>query len=424
MKFSIIKSDYSGTINVPGSKSHTIRACVFASIADGESTITDYLVSSDAESCLNACKKLGAAVEVMDNQLKIKGLSGRLDNLDTIIDTGNSGTTIRIVTGIASLAKNSKIQLTGDEQIQSRPIQELLNSLNRLGGNAYTLRNNGCPPLIIDKPISGGYTDVISPTSQFLTSLLVCTPFAENDTELNVTQLNEKPYVDITLWWMDRLGIKYDREGYEKFFIPGKQKLSGFKERIPADFSSATFFAVAAAVSGGTIELKGLDFSDPQGDKLVFEILEDMGAEVIRSSEGVFVKGNKLRGGEYDLNSIPDALPALAVAACAAEGESRLANVPQARLKETDRISVMAAELSRMGADIRELPDGLVINGSDLKGAPIEGHRDHRVIMALTIAGSIADGQTFISTAEAVNITFPDFPVLMKKCGARLEIID
>ena len=219
--------------------------------------------------------------------------------------------------------------------------------------------------------------------------------------------------MELTLWWLDKLGINYKNDCFKSFAIDGGQSYQPFNMQIPGDFSSATFFMVLAAVSGGEIMLQNLDMTDPQGDKLVLSYLEAMGARVIVGSDGISIKGQGLKGIEIDMNSTPDALPAMAVAACFAEGETRLVNVPQARLKETDRIQVMCSELKKLGADIKELPDGLVIRNSKLRGGSVCGHDDHRVVMALATAGLNIDGETVIDTAEAMNVTFPEFPVLV-----------
>jgi 3-phosphoshikimate 1-carboxyvinyltransferase len=195
-----------------------------------------------------------------------------------------------------------------------------------------------------------------------------------------------------------------------------------FDEAIPADFSSATFFIVLAAVSGGEIVFENLDLTDPQGDKEVLEVIEAMGAEVTESEGKISVKGKELTGMEIDMNNIPDALPALAVAGCFAKEETRLVNAPQARVKETDRIRVMRTELEKMGAKIEELEDGLVVRESPLTGTQVEGHADHRVVMALAVAGLNAEGETEINTAEAVEITFPDFAELVSLCKGNITV--
>ncbi len=181
---------------------------------------------------------------------------------------------------------------------------------------------------------------------------------------------------------------------------------------------------VQAAISGSELTMENLDMTDPQGDKLVLSILEDMGARVTINSSSITIKGNGLTGREIDMNPIPDALPAMAVAACFADGETRLVNVPQARLKETDRIHVMCEELTKMGARIRELPDGLIVQKSSLRGCRVKGHGDHRVVMSLAVAGLNIDGETAIDTAEAMSVTFPEFPELMGACGANMQLIE
>ncbi|MGB9587510.1 MAG: 3-phosphoshikimate 1-carboxyvinyltransferase, partial [Armatimonadota bacterium] len=214
----------------------------------------------------------------------------------------------------------------------------------------------------------------------------------------------------------------YEREGFERFSLPGRQGYHSFDKSIPGDFSSATFFLCAAAITGSELVVLGLDMSDTQGDKAVVSMLQEMGACVQQLPEGIYIKGMPLVGTDLDLSGTPDALPALAVTACFAKGTTRLLNVPQARLKETDRISVMCEELSKMGGKVIELPDGLVIEGSLLNSAKVRGHHDHRVVMALAVAGLACDGITEVDTAEAVDVTFPSFVELMQSVGARLEI--
>ncbi len=203
--------------------------------------------------------------------------------------------------------------------------------------------------------------------------------------------------------------------------MPGGQRYRAFDRPVPGDFSSATFFLVAAAITGSEITLVGLDRSDTQGDKVVLDYLAAMGAAIEWLPEGVRIRGGELRGGEFDLNATPDALPAMAVAACFAEGETRLVNVPQARIKETDRIAVMARELAKMGGRVVELPDGLVVQGGGLRGAVVDGHGDHRVVMALAVAGLAAPGRTEVTTAEAAAVTFPNFVDLMRSLEARIR---
>ncbi|MCD6397104.1 MAG: 3-phosphoshikimate 1-carboxyvinyltransferase [Spirochaetaceae bacterium] len=401
----------SGEITVPASKSHTIRALLIAAMAKGESTIINPLDSADTQSCLNAIKVLGAKIELENDRWIIWGTGGDIHPIADTIDVGNSGTTLYLTAGLAALSSH-KITFTGDDQIQSRPVENLLNSLKDLGAEISIEGKNGCPPFSIKGPLTGGKTSIECPTSQYLSSLLLCTPLINGNTEIEVPLLREQPYVEMTLKWLNEQFIMYDTADFKEFFIPGGQQFEAFDKQVPGDFSSATFFMCAAAITGSTLTLKGLDMIDSQGDKAVVYMLKEMGCNIEIGRDFVKIAGAPLKGCEFDLNDTPDALPALAVTACFAEGETKLFNVPQARLKETDRISVMKKELKKMGANIKELDDGLVIQGSRanmLKGTEVSGHKDHRVIMALAIAALAATGETTIDDISAVSITFPNF---------------
>ncbi len=423
MILKVNKSEVSGTVKIPGSKSHTIRAVYLASLADGVSEISDWLDSLDTQSSIGICNALGAIIEKKDNKLIITGVSGKPKFAENLIDVGNSGTSLRIGISVAALGEK-QVSFTGDSQIQRRPLKPLLRALHNMGVNIHCEKHNDMVPLSVKGPMKGGSVSIDAVSSQFLTSLLIACPLCDSDTTIDVTNLNEKPYVELTLWWLDKMGIKYTSNSeLTHFSIKGRQKYRHFNQPIPADFSSATFFLVLAAISGKEFFLENLDMSDTQGDKDVVKHLEAMGAKIKIEKNGVRIKGDKLVGRKIDMNAIPDALPAMAVAGCFAEGVTVLHNVPQARLKETDRISVMFTELKKMGADIEELSDALIIKGSKLNSANLNGHNDHRIIMALTIAGLNVDGLTTIDTAEAVNITFPDFFKLLKKNGADISYV-
>jgi len=338
-----------------------------------------------------------------------------------VVDVGNSGTTLRFAMMTAGLAEGWTV-FTGDSQIRRRPLRPLIKAMNQLGGNVFSTRGNDMAPVAVRGRLKGGSTELDAFTSQYLSSILINAPLLDQDTEIIITRLNERPYVEMTMWWLDGQGIEYANEDFKRIKIKGRQRYKAFSMEIPGDFSSATFFMVLAAVSGEEFILKNLDMTDPQGDKMVLRYLEDMGAAVSCRKDGIVIRGNGLKGIEIDMNATPDALPAMAVAGCFARGETRLVNVPQARVKETDRIRVMCAELSKMGADVEELPDGLVIRESKLKGCRVNGHGDHRVVMALTIAGLNAEGETCIETAEAVDVTFPEFPQLIRQCGGDIRV--
>lgn len=423
MYLKVSKSDVTGRISIPGSKSHTIRAVFFAALSNGKSKIKNPLISSDSVSALNMCKSFGASYDWFDNYYIAEGIGGNPKVPENIIDVGNSGTSLRLGMMTAALVQGCTV-FTGDYQIRKRQIGPLVQAINNLGGEAFTTRGNESAPVVIKGRATGGFTKLDAITSQYLSSILINAPLLEKDTHIEVTRLNEVPYVEITLWWMDKFGIKYSHNNMKEFYIPGQQQYSPFECTIPGDFSSATFFMVLSAISGQEFTLENLDMSDPQGDKQVLAILEDMGAKVTYGKDSIIIKGQKLQGRTIDMNSIPDALPAMAVAACFAEGETRLVNVPQARLKETDRISVMCTELSKMGADIEELPDGLIIRESTLKGCNVKGYDDHRIVMSLAIAGLNSSGETIIDTAEAMNVTFPSFVDCIKNSGGKMELIE
>ncbi len=428
MKIISSKSQLSGSVRIPGSKSHTIRAIVLASLAEGQSTIRQPLISLDTLSAVRAYRMLGAEIEADENssEWSIKGFSGKPIVPEDVINVGNSGTSLRMAMGTAALLGRNEgyVVFTGDNQIRKRPSGPLLVSINELGGYAKSTRNNNFPPFIITGKLKGGKTRMQATSSQYLSALLINCPFAEGNSEIELTLLNEKPYVEMTLYWLDRLGIKYENHDFKRFVVPGSQKISNFDITIPADFSSATFFLCAAAIVGKDVRIEGLDMNDTQGDKAVVDYLRDMGAgiEILEQTKTIIISADKLHGIEIDMNATPDAVPAMSVLACFADSPTKLFNVAQARIKETDRLSVMAHELSKLGARIKELPDGLEIIPTKLKGGQVEGHDDHRVVMALALAGLAIDEPVIVNGAEAASVTFPNFVELMNKLGAKMEM--
>jgi 3-phosphoshikimate 1-carboxyvinyltransferase len=300
-------------------------------------------------------------------------------------------------------------------------MRPLLEALENLGATVIDSADGKCP-FTICGPVRGGSTRVSGISSQFLTSLLIACPLAPEDTEITVDNLNERPYVEITMDWLRRLGIRFEHREPDWFRIFGGQHYTAFERSLPADFSSATFPLCAAAITGSEILIRGLDFDDHQGDKAVFTYLEQMGIRLKHTARGIEVKGGLLKGIDIDMNNTPDALPAMAVTACFAEGTTRLLNVPQARLKECDRIAASAKELAKMGARVEELADGLIIHRSRLEGTHVHGYDDHRMVMALAIAGLAAGGETTVDTAASASVTYPSFVGDMKKLGANLEI--
>jgi len=424
MQLNVTRSILRGKIAVPGSKSHTIRAVAIASLADGRSIIRNPLLASDCVSAVMCYQALGANINATSHlQWIVDGTDGSITHAGHPIDVGNSGTTLRIAMGTAALApKTAKITLTGDRQIRTRPVGPLIDSLNDLGAKAASNTNDGCAPVTVSGSLAGGTTSIKCVTSQYLTSLLLAAPLAKDDTVIDVTLLNEPDYVQMTLDWLSLQRIKYKNDDFKRFTIPGRQKFTPFDATVPADFSSATFFLCAGAMLDADITLTGLDYADSQPDKAVVEYLKQMGADIRIDKAGTHIKPASLKGVRIDMNKTPDALPAMAVAACFAEGTTKLVNVAQARNKETDRIKCMAEELKKAGADVEELPDGLIIHGCKLHAAKFDGRADHRIVMALSLLGMAVDGDTTIKTAEAINVTFPDYVELMNSIGAKMII--
>lgn len=424
MKLIVRKSRLKGTVAIPGSKSHTIRAVAIASLAGGQSLIYDPLDSSDTQAAVACYRALGAVIDTSNPKLwKVTGTNGKITPPKEIIDVGNSGTTLRIAMGSAALAPSGQTTtFTGDEQIQTRPIGPLIDSLNDLGAKCVSLKNNGKVPIEIAGKLTGGKTEIAAYTSQYLSSLLLCAPLASDDTRIDVTLLNEPGYVQMTLDWLDKQQIEYENQQMRTIRITGNQSYRAFEAAVAADFSSATFFLCAAALIADEVTLHGLDFTDSQPDKAVVDYLKAMGADITLGLNSVTVKGGPLKGAELDMNKTPDALPAMAVTAAFAEGTTKLLNVPQARNKETDRIKCMAEELKKMDVDVEELPDGLIIRGGKPRPAELHGWADHRIVMALSLAGLSLDDECSIDTAEAISVTFPNYVELMQTIGANIII--
>jgi len=422
MILSVKPSSAKGAAGVPGSKSHSIRAVALASLASGESAIFNPPDSSDGLSAARVYESLGAEIHKEKEVWRVRGFGARPGAPRGVLDVGNSGTTCRMALGTAALLREGEARFDGDAQTRKRPMGPLLEALSNLGAKAEA--NNGLLPASVRGPWRGGRTRVDGTTSQFTSSLLLNAPFGEGASVVEPIGLNERPYVEMTLWWLDRLGLEYERDECRSFAIPGGQALSGFEIAVPADWSSAAFLAAAGALPGGDVALEGLDMDDPQGDREILRFLEEMGAEVSATEAGVRIRARALRGGEFDLNATPDLLPVMAVLGGFADGETRLLNAPQARIKETDRISAMRKVIEALGGEARELADGLVVQGGGLRGGAVHGFGDHRVVMAAAVAGLAAPEGASVDTAEAMAVTFPDFRERMAALGAEMEARD
>ena len=403
---------HNGSLIIPASKSQTIRAFLIATFAKGESKVINPLLSSDTEACIKACRALGAKITFSsDNSYALVDPSNvDVKGKSLVIDTMNSGTTTYLIYGLLATLGAKEITLTGDEQLNRRPILPLVNAYRELGVNASL--EGETPPVTITGALIGGSCSIECRTSQYLSSLLLSLPLAKENSKVDCPLLYEKPYVEITLSWLNKQGIKYTiSDDLQHVAVEGRQHYTGEEMMVTGDFSSAAFFFAAAAISGKSITVTGLDRNDPQGDKEFLPLLEKMGCTVSWDGYAVTVKGPKeLKCASFDLNSMPDILPILSVVCLAAKGESKIYNVSQARIKETDRIRCMADNLSALGAEVSELEDGLVIKGSgSIIGGNAKGYGDHRIIMALAIASIIADEGITIDDERACSVTFPSF---------------
>ena len=406
----------SGKIIIPSSKSQTIRALLISVFSRGVSYIKHPLISDDTESCINAVKAMGADVNILENgDITVDATYAFSDMDELSIDAGNSGTTEYLSLPMLS-SLGIQVNIDGDEMLRKRPLKPLLDALESLG--AETESTEGFPPASIRGPLDGGECTIECKTSQYLSGLLLGAPLAIGDCHIKCSVLFEKPYVKMTLKWLDDQGIKYRiSDDLEEVWVKGGQSYKPLDTYIEGDFSSASFFFVAAAIHGTEVTVEGLDKNSTQGDKEILNILEKMGCSIKWNGMAVTVKGpEKLKGGVFDLNAIPDTLPALSVAAAFAEGDTILGNVEQARIKETDRIKVMRENLNELGVEAEERRDALVVHGNgSVKGGKAKGYGDHRVIMALAVLGTKTEEETEIDDVSAASVTFPTFFDLLEK---------
>ena len=412
-----------GRVRTPPNKSHSFRALIMASLAAGDSAIARPATSSDWLRGIEAMEMLGAAVEPGKGDVwRVRGTGGRLRTPDDIIRCGNSGIIFRFFTALAALCEGYTV-LTGDESIRRiRTIGPLLEALNALGAWAVSTKGDGHAPVVVRGPLTGGSAEVDGADSQPVSALLIATALADGPTELTVRNPGEKPWVGVTLHWLDRCGVEVEREGFRRYRLAGDARWDGFEVSIPADWSAALVPIVAAVICPDSeLRVVGVDPEDVQGDKAVCEVLREMGADLELSADGVTARSSALRGRTIDCNDFIDQFPLLAVVGACAEGETVLTGAEVCRQKECDRIAAMHQALSAMGADVEERPDGLVVRRSRLTGADLSSRADHRMVMTLALAGMVAEGRTTIRDIECVRKTFPTFVRQMAAVGCDLQ---
>ena len=427
LNYCVSKNALTGTLRIPPSKSQTLRAILFGMLAEGKTEIENPLASPDTEAMITACRHLGAEIKNTQNKIEIQGIAGNIEGAHDVINAGNSGLVFRFITAIAALG-TQPIVITGDSSIRNnRPIQPLLRGLSQLGVSAISTRNNGCAPVIIQGPIQSGKVTISGEDSQPISGLLAAGSFAHGPVHLHVNNPGEKPWINLTLQWLTRLGISFAQRDFSYYSLNGHAKCTGFSYSVPGDLSSAAFPIVAALITHSELTLENVDMSDAQGDKQLIYVLQEMGApiEIDHLNKRLFVGKlkKKLKGIKVDINDFVDSIAALSVIGCFAEGSTYLLNAEIARKKECNRIHCLAKELKKMGADICEMKDGLLIKTSELKGAIVDSHSDHRLAMALTIAGLGASGKTTIQNVDCVAKTFPNFMESFNLLGANIELM-
>lgn len=357
-----------------------MRALLLALLANGRSRIHNVLFSPDTYKLIDAAKSLGADVSVQGDTVVIDGVGRELKAVE-FLDIGNSGILRRFLTGILS-TQHHRYKVVGDASVMARPMKSLNDALMNCGVRFY---EDGS----FQGPFQPGYARVDGQDSQLVSSLLFTAACTPGITEIEVNFPGEKPWIDMTLHWLRFLGVPFEHDSYRYYKVTGKE-WDGFDYTVPGDFSTAAFPYVGGIITQGLVEFEGLQHDPSQGDRLFLEM-------------------NLLEGGEFSLNSCIDAVPIAAVQACFAKDFVVLTDIGVARTKECDRLHVITSELNKMGAQVYAMDDALLIKPSTLRGAEVDSHGDHRIAMALTVAGCAAEGVTVVSSIECIQKTYPGF---------------
>ena len=419
MKCKIEKSKLSGNIVCPPNKSYTHRTIFLASLAKGKSQIRNVLLSRDTIATINACKTFGATIKEDGTNLTIESL-GDVTLKSNEIDASNSGTTIRISAAIASLS-DVKTILGGDSSLRKRPMQPLLDALEDLGASCTS--DNGKPPITVKGKIHGGQVSILgSVSSQFISALMIVSPKTENGVVLNIEgNLVSKPYLDATIATMKKFGVSVDTiEPYKKYNI-AKQQYRSTDFTVPSDFSSMALLLAAAVLIGDKMTISASVGDLPQGDKEMITHLETMGVKVNLDNIVTVKTPPFLNGGRFDLSNTPDLLPAMAILALKTSKPIEIYNVKHARFKETDRIAILAHELTKIGIKVTEKEDGLILDAPEIpKSADLDSSDDHRLFMAFCIVGMFV-GNCTVSDPQSVDVSYPTFIQDMNAIGAKIH---
>jgi 3-phosphoshikimate 1-carboxyvinyltransferase len=409
-----------GQVCSPPSKSYTQRMTIAAALSNGTSKVSNPLISEDTEAALRAVTALGAKVEASNDCWIIKGTE-HLKAAHKPIDCGESGATLRFIIPVAALADGPST-LIFKGSLERRPVEPLLLSLKELGAPVQSGNiNNNNTVFVEGGGIVGGKTKIMGNlSSQFISGLMFACPLAKHDTVIILTSpLESVDYVKMTADVLSKHGVKFKIQR-TCIQIPANQRYEPSDGRVPGDFSSAAFLLAAAAITNSKVLIKNLDYASIQGDKVILEILKQMGVNEKVCKERVEIKGSGDLLEPVDINAknIPDLVPVISVLACYAKGKSRIFGARRLKFKESNRLSSLYSELQKMGAHISKDSDGLIIHGGyPLKGVVIDPHNDHRIAMACSVAALGAEGQTTIENAECVRKSYPQFYTHLKQIG-------
>jgi 3-phosphoshikimate 1-carboxyvinyltransferase len=406
-----------GEINLPGSKSLSNRALLLAALAKGTTTLTNLLDSDDIRHMLNALKKLGVNYQLSDDkkQCIVEGLGRAFNTLELgqlELFLGNAGTAMRPLCAALCLGQGEYV-LTGEPRMFERPIGSLVAALQQAGAEVSYLGDENYPPLSIKGTgLKGGKIEIDgSVSSQFLTAFLMAAPMASEDTTIEIIgELVSKPYIKITLQIMRDFGVDVDNDNYQRFTIKGGQIYTAAGDYlVEGDASSASYFLAAGAIGGGSIKVTGIGKNSVQGDIQFADALEAMGAEIEWGDDYIKASKGDLVAIDMDMNHIPDAAMTIAVAALFAKGTTKIRNVYNWRVKETDRLFAMATELRKVGASVVEGHDFIEVTPPAIfNHAEIDTYDDHRMAMCFSLV-ALSDTAVTINDPKCTSKTFPDY---------------
>lgn len=419
LKINPITHLLNATVRVPGSKSLTNRALLIASLTNGTTHLTNALFSDDSRYFAKALQTLGFDVQLdeANYSMTVTGLGGKIPAKKAELFIGNAGTAARFLSAFLTLG-NGEYILDGEPRMRERPIGDLVEALEQLGCDIQPLQKAEggkqiCPPVkITASGLKGGKTKIAGDiSSQFLSALLMTAPYAQSPVEVELTtDLNSKPYVDMTIAIMKEFGVEIERKEYSRFTIHPSSFFPLSSYAIESDASAASYFFAAPAICGGTVKVENISRKSLQGDIAFLDVLKQMRCQVTEGENFIQLTGAKeLVGVDVDMRDIPDTAQTLATVAPFASSPTRIRGIASARVKETDRVHATCVELDRLGVRVEEHEDGMTIYPVEkMRSASIQTYNDHRMAMAFSLIGLRFDGVT-IENPSCVSKTFPNF---------------